>query len=232
MESFFWILLCICITRSGPGGDRRKELTEDYNAACGLSREQVLELRQVVHCFFDGGLDIIAWNKKELFERGTEFETHLLPHVHSYFAPLKPVLRQWWDLLLLAYEFEGYEYHNIHKFVIELLEKALEMLRGLPVDESTDDEQRTRDATRKRDDFVHGVTHADLVARETQVGTASPTLSPTGFRATAAFDGTPESQKQQAVGARDVPPSPSSPAKKKAKHIHIQVSYVPPCLTL
>lgn len=234
MESFFWVLLYICITRSGPGGDRRKELTEDFNAASEPSRTQILELRRMVHCFFDGGLEIIAWNKKDLFESSSkEFETHLLVHVHSYFEPLKPLLRQWWELLLLAYKFEGYEYHNIHKFVIELLEKALGTLNDLPAKESTDDEQRlTRDAVKKRDDFVHGVTHADLLVRAAQVETAEPPLSLTGPRITAAFDGILESEKQQAVGARDVPPSPSqSPAKKKAKHTHIQVSYVPPCLT-
>ncbi|EIW57776.1 uncharacterized protein TRAVEDRAFT_48806 [Trametes versicolor FP-101664 SS1] len=233
MESFFWVLLYICITRSGPGGDRRKELTEDFNAASEPSRTQILELRRMVHCFFDGGLEIIAWNKKDLFESSSkEFETHLLVHVHSYFEPLKPLLRQWWELLLLAYKFEGYEYHNIHKFVIELLERALEMVRELPANKSTDDEQRTRNAAKKRDDFVHGVTHANVLVRAAQVGIAEPPLSHTGIRTTAAFDGTLESEKQQAVGARDVPPSPTSPIKKKAKYVHDQVSYVPPCLTL
>lgn len=220
MESFFWVLLYICITRSGPGGDRRKELTEDFNAASEPSRTQILELRRMVHCFFDGGLEIIAWNKKELFEGPSkDFETHLLLHVHSYFEPLKPLLRQWWELLLLAYKFEGYEYHNIHKFVIELLERALGMVRELPANKSTDDEQQTRDAAKKRDDFMHKVTHADLVVRTAQVGTASPPLSPTGLRMTTALYGTPESQKQQAPGGRDVPPSPPSPtpAQKKQK---------------
>ncbi|KAH9847679.1 hypothetical protein C2E23DRAFT_863190 [Lenzites betulinus] len=161
MESFFWVFLYICITRSGPGGDRQKELTEDFKAASEPSRTQILELRRVVHCFFDGGLDIITRNKKELFERSrNEFEMHLLLHIYSYFEPLKPVLRQWWELLLLAYVFEGYEYHNIHKFVTELLERALEMVRDLPANEATDDEQQTQNAAKKRDNFVHRKQHA------------------------------------------------------------------------
>ena len=93
-------------------------------------------------------------NKAQLFSEPELFEEGLLRHVHPYFEPLKPLLRQWWDLLLLAYEFEGYEYQGIHKFVIALLEKAL---RDLPPDESSEDKERARKARERRDRFVREV---------------------------------------------------------------------------
>ncbi|CDO77532.1 hypothetical protein BN946_scf184912.g31 [Trametes cinnabarina] len=126
IESFFWVLLHLCMTRSGPGGARREELVGELNP--DTDSADVLELRRIVYCFFDGPLEIIAWNKKEVFKDWKNFEPLVLRHIHPYFEPLRSLLRRWWELLLLAYEFEGYEYHNIHTFVIELVERALKEL--------------------------------------------------------------------------------------------------------
>ncbi|KAL1707693.1 hypothetical protein EV121DRAFT_277882 [Schizophyllum commune] len=137
MESFFWTLLYLCITRSGPGGDRREELEGDI-LDDAPSVEDVAELRRIVFCFFGDETETIAMNKAQLFGEPDLFETDVLRHAHPYFEPLKPLLRQWWDLLLLAYEFEGYEWHGIHKFVIGLLEQAL---RDLPAEDSPEGEE-------------------------------------------------------------------------------------------
>ncbi|KAL1661929.1 hypothetical protein GGF50DRAFT_129122 [Schizophyllum commune] len=146
MESFFWTLLYLCITRSGPGGNRREELDGDIPDDAP-SVEDVAELRRIVFCFFGDETETIAMNKAQLFSEPELFEEGVLRHVHPYFEPLKPLLRQWWDLLLLAYEFEGYEYHGIHKFVIALLEKAL---RDIPAEDSSEDKKRARRAREKR----------------------------------------------------------------------------------
>ncbi|KAL1762392.1 hypothetical protein FB107DRAFT_198936 [Schizophyllum commune] len=153
MESFFWTLLYLCITRSGPGGNRREELEGDI-LDDAPDVEEVAELRRIVFCFFGDETETIAMNKAQLFGEPELFEEGILRHVHPYFEPLKPLLRQWWDLLLLAYEFEGYEYQGIHKFVIALLEKAL---RDLPPDESSEDKERARKARERRDRFVREV---------------------------------------------------------------------------
>ncbi|KAL1728940.1 hypothetical protein EV714DRAFT_214004 [Schizophyllum commune] len=150
MESFFWTLLYFCITRSGPGGDRREELSGDIPVD-SPNAEDVAELRRIVFCFFGDETETIAMNKAQLFGEPELFERGVLRHVHPYFEPLKPLLRQWWDLLLLAHEFEGYEYHGIHKFVIGLLEKAL---RELPSSESPEDMERSRRARERWDEFA------------------------------------------------------------------------------
>ncbi|KAI9065067.1 hypothetical protein FKP32DRAFT_1590961 [Trametes sanguinea] len=215
MESFFWVLLYLSITRSGPGGDRREELRGELSDAPG--QEDVIELRRIMYCFFDGDLKTIAYNKKELFEKSALFEPLVLCHVHPYFEPLKPLLRRWWHLLRLAYRFEGYEYHNIHNFVIKLLEKTLEELRRLK--ETPDDAQRKRDAAKQRTDFVHKITHADLGVPASPTRSTSPSSTSSQFRVTTAFDLTPEAQRQQRSGTRDSSPSsPTSPTTaKKAK---------------
>ncbi|CDO70321.1 hypothetical protein BN946_scf184843.g10 [Trametes cinnabarina] len=189
------------------GGDRREELRGELSDEPG--QEDVVELRRIVYCFFDGDLKTIAWNKKELFEESALFEPLVLCHVHPYFDPLQPLLRRWWHLLRLAYRFEGYEYHNVHNFIIKLLEKTLEELRLLK--ETPDDVQRKRDAMKQRTDFVRKVTHADLGVPTSPARPSSPPSTSTQFRVTTAFDLTPESQKQQRSGTRDVPLSPPSP---------------------
>src|SRR5258708_19796751 len=48
LESFFWVLVHICLTRNGPGGVRRDELKEENE-----EKEEYIPLRRVVFCFFD-----------------------------------------------------------------------------------------------------------------------------------------------------------------------------------
>ncbi|KAJ8487185.1 hypothetical protein ONZ51_g4349 [Trametes cubensis] len=124
MESFFWVLLFLCITRAGPGGERRKDLICKLNEIPVEQKMQVAPLHDLVYRLFDGDMADIASYKKGLFKQPQNFEEQILCHIHPYFDVLKPTLRRWWNLLVLAYAFEGYEYHNIHTFVLELLEQA------------------------------------------------------------------------------------------------------------
>ncbi|KAL7283848.1 hypothetical protein ACG7TL_003288 [Trametes sanguinea] len=134
MESFFWLLLNVCITSSGPGGERREELPDELTGE--IDAEQISDVCDVVYRPFEGPFGTIARNKKTLFELPQQFESTILCHVHPYYDPLKPLLRRRWQLLILAYIFQGYEFCNIHKFVIQLLEDALRDLedRGPPGD--------------------------------------------------------------------------------------------------
>ena len=204
MESFFWTLLYLCITRSGPGDNRREELDGDLPAD-SPNAEEVAELRRIVFCFFGDETETIAMNKAQLFSEPELFEEGLLRHVHPYFEPLKPLLRQWWDLLLLAYEFEGYEWHGIHTFVIGLLEQAL---RDLPAENSPEDEERARRARERRDEFVREVTRNHLGTCPSQKEADPSPASPSASNATTV---TPEVRKQQAVALLDGQQSPPSP---------------------
>ncbi|KAI0329144.1 hypothetical protein GY45DRAFT_1418167 [Cubamyces sp. BRFM 1775] len=139
MESFFWVLLYLCITRAGPGGERRNDLICKLDEIPVEQKMQVAPLHDLVHCLFDGDMAKIASHKKDLFEQPQNFEEQVLCHIHPYFEVLKPTLRRWWNLLVLAYAFEGYEYHNIHTLVLELLDPAVVKLA--PPDDSQEDSQ-------------------------------------------------------------------------------------------
>ncbi|KAF9031219.1 hypothetical protein BDZ89DRAFT_1131949 [Hymenopellis radicata] len=88
----------ICLTRSGPGGARRDELTGE-----GTGHEM---LPSICH--------------------PSAFEQDIVGNFHPYFHSLKPLIRQWFGLLHLAYaHHELYEYHTLHQRVIAMLEKAV-----------------------------------------------------------------------------------------------------------
>jgi hypothetical protein len=120
LESFFWVLIHICITRQGPGGVRREELEQKNEL-----NEAYNGLRRVIYHLFDSEMATMAANKARLFTHSLELEPYILDNFHPYFQPLKEVVKKWFHLLILAHKFHAYEYHNIHDMVLEILDCAL-----------------------------------------------------------------------------------------------------------
>ena len=120
LESFFWVLIHICITRQGPGGVRREELEQKNEV-----NEAYNSLRRVIYYLFDSDMATMAANKARLFTHPAEFEPYILNNFHPSFQPLKEVVKEWFHLLILAHKFHAYEYHNIHDMVLEILDRAL-----------------------------------------------------------------------------------------------------------
>lgn len=182
MESFFWVLLFLCITCAGPGGGRREELRGELADVADERQEQVGQLREVVDCLFEGDLATIASYKERLFQEPQDFETQIFGHIHPYFEVLKPTLRRWWNLLILAYAFEGYEYHNIHAFVIELLEETARKLASPNYSQQAEDTKSKEDSRRaveERVNFVQAVTHAVAVPQTPHPSSPLPdTITP------------------------------------------------------
>ena len=82
----------------------------------------------------------MAANKARLFTHSLELEPYILDNFHPYFQPLKEVVKEWFNLLILAHKFHAYEYHNIHDMVLEILDRALK---------SAPPEDNSAEATRK-----------------------------------------------------------------------------------
>ncbi|KAF8889478.1 hypothetical protein CPB85DRAFT_1441387 [Mucidula mucida] len=140
IESFFWVLVHICLTRSGPG-QRRKELDGDSGD------HKVLQF--IIYCFFDAKPVDLGANKKLLFDRPEDFEGTIIQNFHPYFDELKPFMREWFSLLVLAYQYiEGYEYHDIHRRVLDILDRALALM---PLEKSDSDEGREAVFEERRD---------------------------------------------------------------------------------
>ncbi|KAH9885620.1 hypothetical protein C8Q73DRAFT_300552 [Cubamyces lactineus] len=172
MESFFWVLLSLCITHAGPGDERRNELTGELRDFANERQEQVNQLREVVDCLFEGDIATIASYKHHLFSKPQDFETKILCHIHPYFEALKPALCRWWNLLVLAYAFEGYEYHNIHALVIELLDDAARNLVS-----SAKCKEDSQNAVEKRVNFLRTITHAVAASQASRPSSPLPDIN-------------------------------------------------------
>src|SRR5260221_10324228 len=109
IESFFGVLVHICITRQGPGGVRREELEQENEAKEG---NKDLRLGRVVHFFFDSDKNTMASNKSEIFTHPNHFEQYVLDNFHDYFQPLKDLVLEWYHLLILAHQFHAFEYYE------------------------------------------------------------------------------------------------------------------------
>jgi len=137
LESFFWVLVHICITRQGPGGVRREELEQKNQ-----DKEEYHGLRRVVHCFFDSDMTTMGMNKLEIFTNQHELEQFVLDNFHCYFQQLRKPVKEWFQLLILAHQFQAFEYYNIHDMVIDILDRAL---RSLPLDDIDEAAQKVLD---------------------------------------------------------------------------------------
>ncbi|THU97745.1 hypothetical protein K435DRAFT_965275 [Dendrothele bispora CBS 962.96] len=102
MESIFWVLLYLCLTREGPGGKLRTALRKD--SATQVAGSPDAKIGHLVYCFFDAERPVLELNKKELFKTPSSFEAHVIPSIHPYFEPLIPLLRAWFRILRVAFD--------------------------------------------------------------------------------------------------------------------------------
>ncbi|KAI4518145.1 hypothetical protein K525DRAFT_272945 [Schizophyllum commune Loenen D] len=132
MEALFWMLLYICITRSGPEGRQREEYSIKNLATIPdpKQRQSIAHLHKITHCLFDARDPVtLSKNKRLLLRNGVaDFKAHIEGCFHEYFRPFRSTMRAYLQLLRIAYIFRGYEYHFIHDRVIELLRDLLEKL--------------------------------------------------------------------------------------------------------
>ncbi|KAL1681117.1 hypothetical protein EV122DRAFT_275480 [Schizophyllum commune] len=138
VEAFFWILAYFCVTRGGPGGQRREELSMDIDDVQDPAERKALELLQnTAACCFDSNSQLFHFRYKGKLHAGglSEFETQILPCFHTYFAPFKEAMIALFGLFQIAYRFRGYEYCSIHDRAIEVLTDLLTKLQVPEYDE-------------------------------------------------------------------------------------------------
>lgn len=160
IESFFWVLLYICITREGPGNRIRPELSRVGRSTSRVNRSadqasSQKSLLTICYCFFDGDRDTLFANKSKLFQSigMGDFENHVLKYFTTYFESFKDALRRYFQLLRLAYEFRAYEYNDIHNRAIAILEELLVKLQSPRYRE--DDTPARKKALEERQDQIN-----------------------------------------------------------------------------
>ena len=132
IESFFWVLVYLCLTRKGPGGARRDEFNPDLPTASAEEKSRAARVRGIVMCLFDSPNPlVIKTNKLSLFGSPTDFETDIQEHFHPYFNPLKRLLSDWWRLLQITYNtYDDIAQGTLHDAILEFLDEALTELRA------------------------------------------------------------------------------------------------------
>ena len=194
LESFFWVLVHICLTRQGPGGVRREELEQKNQ-----EKEEYNGLRRVIHCFFDSTMDTMAANKRAIFKHSSEFDQYILDNFHGYFQPLRDLVKEWFHLLILAHKFHAFEYHDIHDMVLEILDRALKSSPSNDINEASEKVLEDRKANLKK------LSDGNSFGKVQQ--SPPPHTSPT-------------SQRRVALSVHRSPPSSPTPAPKKGKTRH------------
>ena len=197
MESFWWIIVHLALTRNGPAGKRP-------------------DIPNSVHHLFDGPESVLRVGKSSLFSLKEKDKTHrnhpenilelLLDDFHPYFDDLKTTVRKWWYLLFIAFQFRGgYEWVDIHYHVLRLLDEAITILGTKKPfwNETIENPEVVRRA--KWDEELQQAINEQSVAMALE-----PTTPAKGQkRVTNTDDDTDEAQE---------PPSPTQPAAKRPKH--------------
>ena len=120
IESFFWILMYICLTRKGPDGARRDELDHQDDPS-----DHTKNLRHIIYCLFGCDWLHIIENKTAVLKFRSNLEDLIFPYFHPYFDGLKDLIRKWHGLLHRAYQFRLVECDMIHDQSLKLIQEAL-----------------------------------------------------------------------------------------------------------
>jgi len=120
IESFFWVMIYMALTRAGPG-------------VKNTSTSQ--PLHHLLSSYFNSGYpEGLAFNKSQLFgaddKRATTATEQLLVHFHDYFKDLKPLIRTWRKVLQTAYQFGAYELWTIHDYTMALIKETIATLEA------------------------------------------------------------------------------------------------------
>lgn len=131
VESFFWVLVYLVITRAGHEGHRRPELLTN------IPSPDEETIQNVTYCLFDAADEETLWeNKLELFDKSQDFEVHILPTLNPKLDSkdvLKELIVNWWHLLVLTYRtYDLYTPGVIHDQVLALLRTAIDKLAAIP----------------------------------------------------------------------------------------------------
>ncbi|KAG6857919.1 hypothetical protein C0995_004140, partial [Termitomyces sp. Mi166 len=99
LESFLWVLVRICMSRKGPGISMGREKELDFNKPGFYDPA----LSHALVSYFDGTEDVLKESKTTLMQSPELFENNIVNNFHPYFEPFKPLVRQWWNIIILGY---------------------------------------------------------------------------------------------------------------------------------
>ncbi|KAI0953778.1 hypothetical protein AcW1_010330 [Taiwanofungus camphoratus] len=194
LESFFWCLVWLCISRDSPARHRTKLMRKDY-------QPKNKALRQVFADLFESPDNLLVSTKLGFFRYRPDFTASVLKNVTDYYRPLVPLLSDFYQILLDTYIDESRELDMaIYNKVTAAFESIEKQLNDQPVD-ATEEYCRLREKEeeRRRQDSCGQWDHHSpevQVVRECTQGPASSSSS--------------------ASSLQDIPASPT-PARKRPR---------------
>jgi hypothetical protein len=202
MESFMWVVVYLCLTRNGPGGERRDELRAD-----SVLDNAAKSVHTIVYCFFDtGDRELLSRNKSALFRHVGDMEAYVMSRFHPYFDVIKPMVSEWWRLLQQSYRFSEFttihdQFLHVINGVIQELEQDTLALTCPDADGATIQELERRSKDLERGLICRPGTYSSSDSNAWGVSPDRVTLSASSYR-------------PGAVGKEELPSSPTPPRKK------------------
>ncbi|KAF7978565.1 hypothetical protein HWV62_45492 [Athelia sp. TMB] len=106
IESFFWVLVHVCIVYDGPARYRQDLLNSDIPAS-----DDVIDLRNSTNLIFGSTQSDYSrgQTKGNIFEAQSGYKQHIDCNISKWAEPLLPLIRQFYDLLRAAFEVNKYD---------------------------------------------------------------------------------------------------------------------------
>lgn len=125
-EALKWLLTWICLTRSGPGGNRRPELRRDINNPTSSSDDYNLKLHDLVwSLFLDDNYRQMGGYKADILNKTQGFP-YPPDYFGDYFKPLKGLWEKWREIILVAHRHPIFE--KVHDFIIDAIDETIKEL--------------------------------------------------------------------------------------------------------
>ncbi|PFH45785.1 hypothetical protein AMATHDRAFT_8663 [Amanita thiersii Skay4041] len=136
MESFFWVLVYVCITTQGPLGGRRPEMDGNNELA-----DQVADM-------FHQEMQYLGKTRREYIHLEEPFKS-LLSCLHPSFHDLQPLIERWREILSFTSSNKGLDHDIIHHHMLRILEERISELKSKsPVE--TDEIAKEKRAAREK----------------------------------------------------------------------------------
>ncbi|KAI0924109.1 hypothetical protein AcV5_010538 [Taiwanofungus camphoratus] len=124
LESFFWVLVWLCMSRSGPAKRREELITPN-------SEDD--EFCETFKQLFEGSDDVLVLMKEKVFRVPESFDSAVLDHVTDWCDPLKSLLEKFYDILTAAYADEKRNFDiKIYEAVINAFQTMEDELEKRP----------------------------------------------------------------------------------------------------
>ncbi|KAF7777867.1 hypothetical protein Agabi119p4_3939 [Agaricus bisporus var. burnettii] len=147
LDSLFWSLNSIPLRFDGPGGKERQDKPE--------------EIINMYYTDGPGGKNSLTTN----FVRAGGALQQMMSEYSDYFKDLIPFMEKWYRFVYIACSYDGYEYHQPHEILLEIIDEAIDGL-GLEAENGFENDAKGEEARRQKeeDDMAEAISKQTTIA--------------------------------------------------------------------